>query len=460
MERDVNINELLTHNVGQNFQTMPNSEQSERAILGGIIINNELLNQALDIIKVEDFYLPKHQKVYAAMVHLMTTGRPIDPITIGEIIERDGSLVMVGGYEGISELTSGLPRVDTLETYAKIVKGKSMLRELIKTNLKSIQEAYAEQDEPDIIVDKAEAGIFAISQTNRREGFVQVSSVISDVLEKAQDNIGIGMTGLTTGFIDLDRILSGMQKSDLIIVAARPAMGKTAMALSIAQNAAIKADAVVAVFSMEMSKEALVQRMLCSEAHIESGRFRAGNLNKDEWRRLAEAFDRLSQAKIFIDQTPMLTPMQVRAKSRRLAAEQGRLDLIIIDYLQLMSGSPNMLRKQDNRQQEITGITRELKGIAIELNVPLVCLSQLSRAPESRSDHRPQLSDLRESGAIEQDADIVGFLYREEYYNKTDDNDGLAEFIIAKHRNGAVDTVKLGFLKQFTRFENLWLASY
>jgi replicative DNA helicase len=264
---------------------------------------------------------------------------------------------------------------------------------------------------------------------------------------------GSVLTGLTTGFSELDTMTSGLQAQDLIIVAARPSMGKTAFCLTLAQNAALQTGAVVGVFSLEMSKEALVMRMLCSEGHVDAHRFRNGFLSRDEWARMAGALGRLAETRIYIDDTPGISVLEMRAKARRLAAEQKKLDLIIVDYLQLMAGSS---RRSESRQQEVSQISRELKGLAKELNVPLVALSQLSRAPEARTDHRPQLADLRESGAIEQDADLVAFIYREEQYNRTEENAGLAELIVAKQRNGPTGTVKLAFLKEFTRFENMW----
>ncbi len=275
------------------------------------------------------------------------------------------------------------------------------------------------------------------------------------MLDKVQEMAGrtAMLTGLTTGFNELDTMTSGLQSSDLIVVAARPSMGKTSFALTLAQNAAIHAQAVVGVFSLEMSKESLVMRMLCSEGHVDAHRFRTGFLSRDEWGRLAGALGRLAETRIYIDDTPGISVLEMRAKARRLAAEQKKLDLIIVDYLQLMSGSS---RRAESRQQEVSQISRELKGLAKELNVPLIALSQLSRAPESRTDHRPQLADLRESGAIEQDADVVAFIYREEQYNRTEENAGIAEIIVSKQRNGPTGVVKLAFLKEFTRFENMW----
>ena len=282
-----------------------------------------------------------------------------------------------------------------------------------------------------------------------------VAPVADSLLEHVQEMAGRSamLTGLTTGFHDLDQMTSGLQSSDLVIIAARPSMGKTSFALTLAQNAAIHAQAVVGIFSLEMSKESLVMRMLSSEGHVDAHRFRSGYLSRDEWARLAGALGTLAETKIFIDDTPGITVLEMRAKARRLAAEQKKLDLIIVDYLQLMSGSS---RRTESRQQEVSQISRELKGLAKELNVPLIALSQLSRAPEARTDHKPQLSDLRESGSIEQDADVVAFIYREEQYNRTEENAGIAEILISKQRNGPTGTVKLAFLKEFTRFENMW----
>jgi replicative DNA helicase len=325
----------------------------------------------------------------------------------------------------------------------------------VKVANKITSEALEEEDEATLILDHAEQMIFALADERTRQGFAHVKPVADGILEKIQELGGRGsvLTGLTTGFAELDKLTSGLQPSDLIIVAARPSMGKTSLCLTLAQNAAIQANAVVGVFSLEMSKESLVMRMLCSEGHVDAHRFRAGYLSREEWARLAGALGTLSETKIFIDDTPGISVLEMRAKARRLAAEQKRLDLIIVDYLQLMSGSS---RRSESRQQEVSQISRELKGLAKELNVPLVALSQLSRAPEARTDHRPQLSDLRESGAIEQDADVVAFIYREEQYNRTEENAGIAEVIVAKQRNGPTDTVQLAFLKEFTRFENMW----
>jgi len=434
---------------------LPHSAEAERAILGAIILDNGLVNQAIELLRPDDFYVRAHQHLFRAMISMSERGAEINPILLGEELRRDGALEQVGGIAFISELTYGLPHFTNLAHYAKVVKDKSMLRQLVKVANKITSEALEEEEEATLILDHAEQMIFALADERTRQGFAHVKPVADGILEKIQELGGRGavLTGLTTGFAELDTMTSGLQPSDLIIVAARPSMGKTSLCLTLAQNAAIQANAVVGVFSLEMSKESLVMRMLCSEGHVDAHRFRAGFLSRDEWARLAGALGTLSETKIFIDDTPGISVLEMRAKARRLAAEQKRLDLIIVDYLQLMSGSS---RRSESRQQEVSQISRELKGLAKELNVPLVALSQLSRAPEARTDHRPQLADLRESGAIEQDADVVAFIYREEQYNRTEENAGIAEVIIAKQRNGPTGTVNLAFLKEFTRFENMW----
>ncbi len=433
---------------------MPHSAESERAILGSIILDNGLLNQAIELLKEEDFYVQSHRRIFNAMTLLFERGSEINPILIGEELRREGSLETVGGITFITNLTYGLPHFANIAHYAKIVRDNSLLRQLIKVANKITSEALEAEDEAEVILDQAEQAIFALADERTRQGFSHVKPVADELLEKVQEMAGrsVVLTGVPTGFKDLDEMTSGLQPSDLIIVAARPSMGKTSMCLTIAQNAAIHAQAVVGIFSLEMSKESLVMRMLCSEGHVDAHRFRNGFLNRDEWARLAGALGTLEEAKIFIDDTPGISVLEMRAKARRLAAEQKKLDLIIVDYLQLMSGS----RRAESRQQEVSQISRELKALAKELHVPLIALSQLSRAPESRTDHKPQLSDLRESGSIEQDADVVAFIYREEQYNRTEENAGIAEIIVAKQRNGPTGIIRLAFLKEFTRFENMW----
>jgi replicative DNA helicase len=434
---------------------LPHSADAERAILGAIVLDNSLVNQAVELLRPEDFYVRAHQFVFRAMIALSERGSSIDPFILSEELKREGVLEQTGGMTFLSELTYGLPHFTNVAAYAKIVKDNSLMRQLVRVANKITSEALEGEDEAEIILDHAEQMIFALADERTRQGFEHIKPVADQLLEKVQEMAGrsVMLTGLTTGFTELDTMTSGLQPSDLIIVAARPSVGKTSLCLTLAQNAAIQAGAVVAIFSLEMSKESLVMRMLCSEGRVDAHRFRSGYLSRDEWARLAGALGTLADAKIFIDDTPGISVLEMRAKARRLASEQKRLDLVVVDYLQLMSGSS---RRAESRQQEVSQISRELKGLAKELKVPLVALSQLSRAPEARSDHRPQLSDLRESGSLEQDADVVGFIYREEQYNRTEENAGLAELIIAKQRNGPTGTVKLAFLKEFTRFENMW----
>lgn len=443
-------------------RSLPNSSESERAILGGIILDNGLISQAIELLRPEDFYVPSHRRIFVAMIALFERGAEINPILIGEELKKDNALESVGGISFITNLTYGLPHSTNIAHYAKIVRGKSMLRQLIRTANKITQEALEEEDEPEIILDHAEHAIFQLADERVRQGFVHVKPIAEQLLEKIQEMEGRAavLTGLTTGFADLDQMTSGLQRADLIILAARPSMGKTSFALMLAENAAINAGAVVGMFSLEMSKEALVMRMLCSQGNIDAQRFRNGFLSRAEWAQIAKSLGTLADTKIFLDDTAGITVLEMRAKARRLAAEQKRLDLIIVDYLQLMSGSA---KRFESRQQEVSQISRELKGLAKELNVPLVALSQLSRAPESRSDHRPQLADLRESGALEQDADLVAFIYRPEQYKTPeereslpDDQKNVAELIIAKQRNGPTGSVDLRFTPSSMRFDNLY----
>jgi replicative DNA helicase len=447
----------------QSFErSLPNSSDAERAILGAIILDNGLISQAIEMLKPEDFYVPSHRRIFVAMIGLFERGAEINPILIGEELKKENALETVGGISFVTNLTYGLPHSTNIIHYARIVRGKSLLRRLIKTASKITNEALEEEDEPEIILDHAEHAIFELADERVRQGFVHVKPIAQDLLEKIQEMEGRGsvLTGLTTGFTDLDKMTSGLQRQDLVIIAARPSMGKTSFALMLAQNAAIDTGAVVGVFSLEMSKEALVMRMLCSQGNIDAQRFRNGFLSRAEWAQTAKSLGVLADTKIFLDDTPGITVLEMRAKARRLAVEQKRLDLIIVDYLQLMSGSS---KRFESRQQEVSLISRELKGLAKELNVPMVALSQLSRAPESRSDHRPQLSDLRESGALEQDADLVAFLYREEVYKTPeerqtmpDDRKNVAEVILAKQRNGPTGTVELRFVPSSMRFDNLF----
>lgn len=446
-------------------RSLPNSSEAERAILGAILLDNGLISQAIEMLKPEDFYVPSHRRVFVAMIGLFERGGEINPIFIGEELKKENALESVGGISFVTNLTYGLPHSTNILHYAKIVRGKSLLRRLVKTANKITNEALEEEDEPEIILDHAEHAIFELADERVRQGFVHVKPIAQELLEKIQDLEGRGsvLTGLTTGFVDLDNLTSGLQRTDLVIVAARPSMGKTSFALMLAQNAAIETGAVVGMFSLEMSKEALVMRMLCSQGNIDAQRFRNGFLSRAEWTQIAKSLNTLADTKIFLDDTPGITVLEMRAKARRLAVEQKRLDLIIVDYLQLMSGSS---KRTESRQQEVSQISRELKALAKELNVPLVALSQLSRAPEARSDHRPQLSDLRESGALEQDADLVAFLYREEVYKSPEERlsipeekKNVAELILAKQRNGPTGSIDLRFVPSSMRFDNLYRES-
>ena len=434
---------------------LPSSEDSERAILGAILLDNSLISQAVEQLKAEDFYSPLHRRIFTGMISLFEASKSIDPILIGEELKKDGSIESIGGVSTITNLTYGLPHFSDLTGYIEVVRDKSVMRSLIRTCNQITSEALEEEDDARVVLDHAEQMIFALAERKSAEGFSHVQPVAERVLAKVEEyskRESHALTGLATGFRELDEMTSGLQPSDLIIVAARPSMGKTALCLTIAQNAAIDEKAVVGFFSLEMSKEQLVMRMMSSEAKVDAARFRRGILSREEWERLARAIGTLSEARLFIDDTPGISVLEMRAKSRRLAAEQKKLDLIVVDYLQLMGGS----RRNENRQQEVSQISRELKGLAKELNVPVIALSQLSRAPEARNPPRPMMSDLRESGSIEQDADVVAFIYREDYYKPTDENAGMAELLISKQRNGPTGTIKLAFLKEFTRFENFY----
>ena len=434
---------------------LPSSEESERAILGAILLDNALIAQAIEQLQPSDFYLPLHRQIFKAMIALFEQSQRIDPILIGEELKKEGILDSIGGVSTITNLTFGLPHFSDLTSYTKVVKDKAIVRNLIKVCNQITSEALAEEDDSSAILDNAERMIFALAEERTRQGFSHIQPVAETVFQKVQEfakRESHALTGLATGFADLDQKTSGLQPTDLIILAGRPSMGKTALGLTIAQNAAIQENAVIAVFSLEMSKEQLVMRMLSSEARVDAHRFRTGFLIQDEWGRIANAVAKLSEARFFIDDTPGISVLEMRAKTRRLVAEQKKLDLIMVDYMQLMSGSGRV----ESRQQEVSQISRELKGLAKELNVPVLALSQLSRAPEARNPPKPLMSDLRESGSIEQDADLVAFIYREEYYKPSDENAGIAEVLISKQRNGPTGTVKLAFLKEFTRFENFY----
>ncbi len=434
-------------------RALPSSSESERAILGGILLNNSLLSEAIEVLTVDDFYSPLNRRIYAAMLALFERGDNIDPIVIGEELKKDGGIDAIGGVAAISALTYGLPHFSRIKDYAKIVKDKSMLRNLVKAANEIASLALSEEEAADQVIEQAEQKIFALGDARLKDGFSPLEPLATEVIEKVRqhaENNDRVFTGLQTYFEKLDNLTSGLQKSDLFIIAARPSMGKTAFALTLAQNCAVKGGAVVAVFSLEMSKHQLVTRLLSAQARVDQKRFRGGVLIREEWTRLAEAIGELASTRMFIDDTPGISAMEMRAKLRRLKTEQKKLDLVVVDYLQLMSGS----QRTESRQQEVSQISRELKALAKEFDVPLIALSQLSRAPEARNPPRPMLSDLRESGSIEQDADVVAFIYRPEYYTRLEEDSGKAELIVSKHRNGPTGLVPLTFVSRFTRFEN------
>ena len=426
-------------------------------MLGAILIHNDAFNAAAEVIDAGDFFRDAHRRIFDRMVALSERGDAIDFVTLKEELSRKGDLEEVGGPAYIASLADGVPRSANVEYYARIVKEKSTLRSLIHSANKILADAYEAEEEPDIQLDGAERAIFAIAEDRIRAGFVPLRDLVQGsfaTIEKLQQHKGL-VTGVPTGFVDLDEMTSGLQPSDLILVAARPSMGKTSFVLNIAQHVGTSTDMTVGFFSLEMSKEQLFMRMLTSEARIDAHRFRTGYLNEKDYGRLSHALGTLAEARVFIDDSASIGVLEMRAKARRLKAEHG-LHLLVIDYIQLMQGRGRF----ESRQTELASISRSLKGLAKELQVPVVALSQLSRAPETRSDHRPQLSDLRESGALEQDADVVMFIYRQEQYRDADGSpnteaEGTAEIIIGKQRNGPVGTAKLAFIKEHTRFENL-----
>jgi replicative DNA helicase len=438
-------------------RTLPHNLDAEKSVLGAILIHNEAFNAAAEVIDAGDFFRDAHRRIFDRMVALSERGDAIDFVTLKEELSRGGDLEEVGGPAYIASLADGVPRSANVEYYARIVKEKSTLRSLIHSANKILADAYEAEDEPDLLLDSAERAIFAIAEDRIRAGFVPLRDLVQSsftTIEQLQQKKGL-VTGVPTGFVDLDEMTSGLQPSDLVLVAARPSMGKTSFVLNIAQHVGTSTDMTVGFFSLEMSKEQLFMRMLTSEARIDAHRFRTGYLNEKDYGRLSHALGTLAEARVFIDDSASIGVLEMRAKARRLKAEHG-LHLLIIDYIQLMQGRGRF----ESRQVELASISRSLKGLAKELNVPIIALSQLSRAPETRSDHRPQLSDLRESGALEQDADVVMFIYREEQYRNADgtpnqEAEGTAEIIIGKQRNGPVGTAKLAFIKEHTRFENL-----
>ncbi len=431
----------------------PQNLDAEQSVLGAMLIDKEAVVKAVQVLAPDDFYRDANGHIFEAAVNLFNRNEAVDLITLSEELKQSGLLDQVGGVSYVAGLANSVPTAANVEYYARIVLEKSLLRKLISVSTRIAQMGYEGEEETEALLDKAEQMIFELAQRKNQAGFAQLKNILMETFERIEflhQNKG-AITGVPSGFSDLDKLTSGFQPSDLVIVAARPSMGKTALCLNIAQYVATRKELPVAVFSLEMSKEQLVTRMLCAEAMVDQQKIRTGQLADKDWQQLTRAAGPLSRAPLFIDDTPGITPMEMRSKCRRLKAEHG-LSLIVIDYLQLMQGR----KRTENRQQEISEISRSLKMLAREVQAPVIALSQLSRAVEQRQDKRPMMSDLRESGSLEQDADIVMFIYRDEYYHPEEsEKKGQAEIIIAKQRNGPVGSVDLGFLKEYTKFVNL-----
>lgn len=430
----------------------PQSLEAEQSVLGALMLEPEAGSSVFEILQPDDFYRDNHRLIFVAIRDLSERGDPVDLVSVAETLRQSGRLEQVGGIATISQMARSVPSAVNVDYYARIVAEKSLLRQLIRTAGKIADKGYEPGEEATSLLEEAEKMIMDLSQRQIKDGFEPIRNILLKTFEKIETlyaNKG-SLTGVPTFFTELDRMTAGWQPSDLIIIAARPSMGKTALVLNMAQNAAVRAKIPVAVFSLEMSKEQLVQRMLCSEAMVDQQRVRTGDLLDTDWPKLTRAVGPLSEASIFIDDTVAISLAELRSKARRLKQEYG-LGLIVIDYLQLMS----LGRRSESRQQEVAQISRGLKGIARELSVPVIALSQLNRGVEQRQDKRPIMSDLLESGAIEADADVISFIYRDEYYNPESDKKGIAEIIIAKHRNGPVGALELGYLKEFTKFVNL-----
>lgn len=431
----------------------PHDIEAEQAIIGSMLTDKDSVISAIEVLKEEDFYREDNKVIYSAIMNLYNRGEPVDILTLKAELVSLGKFDAVGGLEYLAELPEKVPTTANVERYIKIVEEKSMMRTLIKTANELIVLGYDETQEVEDIMDVAEKKIFNVMQRKNQKGYSSMKDILVESFTQLEElyNRKQHVTGVPTGFADLDYKTAGLHNSDLILVAARPAMGKSAFALNIASYAAVKAKIPVAIFSLEMSKEQMANRILCSEALVDSNKVRTGKIEDEDWAKLAMASGELSESQIFIDDTPGISVMEIRAKCRKMKLEKN-IGLVVIDYLQLVQGSN---KKGGSREQEISEISRSLKILAKEINVPVIALSQLSRAPEQRPDHRPMLSDLRESGAIEQDADIVMFLYRDDYYNEESEKKNIAEVIIAKHRAGSTGTVELLWLGSFTKFANI-----
>ncbi|MFC4100738.1 replicative DNA helicase [Paenibacillus xanthanilyticus] len=431
----------------------PQNTEAEQAVLGAVLIQAEALVTSMERLRSEDFYTPSHQLIYEAMIELGEANQPIDLVTLTAHLQGKQQLEEVGGVSYLAKLAGAVPTAANVDYYAQIVEEKSLLRRLIRTATQIVSNGYAAAEDVGMMLNEAEQRILELSNRRSSSGFVSIRDVLMEAFERVEtlyQNKGTS-TGIPSGFVDLDKMTAGFQRSDLIIVAARPSVGKTAFSLNIAQNVGVRAKETVAIFSLEMSAVQLVNRMICAESNVDAGRLRTGYLEGDDWEKLTMAISALSEAQIYIDDTPGITVADIRAKCRRLKKERG-LGMILIDYLQLIQGRG---KAGENRQQEVSEISRTLKQIARELEVPVIALSQLSRGVEQRQDKRPMMSDLRESGSIEQDADIVAFLYRDDYYDKESEKKNIIEIIIAKQRNGPVGTVELAFLKSFNKFVSL-----
>ena len=436
---------------------LPHNLEAERSVLGAILLDNQALNPAAERLRAEDFFLEAHRRIFGRMIALSEANRAIDLVTLADELGRAGEIEVAGGVAYLSSLIDGVPRVTNVEHYASIVKEKSLLRSLIHTSNNILNQAFEAEEPPDQLLDRAEQAIFGLAEQRVKAGFFDIKDIVktgSQTIEKLYES-GQRVTGLATGFTDFDNLTSGLQAAELIVLAGRPSMGKTALALNIAENVALNLKKTVGIFSLEMAKESLLLRLVCAEARVNAHKLRTGYLGKEEYGKMTLSLGRLAEAPIFIDDSPALTVLEIRSKVRRLKAEHD-LALLIVDYLQLLATSGRF----ESRRQEIDSITRGLKALAKELSMPVIAISQLSRAPETRSgDHRPQLSDLRESGSIEQDADLVAFIYRSEMYrdpdNVPEEERGRAELIVAKQRNGPVGKAHLAFLREYTRFENL-----
>lgn len=430
----------------------PHNLEAEKSVIGAAMLDKEVVFDVLEVVRAEDFYSKANREIFTVITDLQRSSTPVDVLTVTDELKKRKMLEAVGGRVYVAQLSADVPSVSNAVEYAKIVAEKAVLRRLIGTADEIAKKGYEESENTLDILEYAEKGIFEIAKSKQHSEMAKISEIIltnfEEISVRSQSQGGI--TGVPSGLIDLDRKLSGFQKSDMVVLAARPSMGKTAFALNVALNAALKADAKVLIFSLEMAKEQLSQRLLSMEARVESQKMSTGDVDMSDWDKMSAALDSFNKMSIYIDDTPGINLMEIKNKCRRMKAETG-LDMIILDYLQLMEGE----KRSDNRQQEITSLSRGMKLLAREMECPVIVLSQLSRAPDQRENHRPVLSDLRESGAIEQDADVVLFLYRDEVYNEETEKPGICEVIVAKHRNGPIGTVEVGWQGKYTRFVNL-----